>query len=80
MRARLRNGEISPFQRYLKMGASTADCIQQIAKSIPEVADSLARNFEIAIRLLQQEDACIFLVRVSSKAECICAFVAVKPK
>jgi hypothetical protein len=28
--ARLRNGEISLFQRFLKMGASTADCIRQI--------------------------------------------------
>src|ERR1700688_4698392 len=33
---RQRNGEISPFQRYLKMGASTADCIQQLAESIPD--------------------------------------------
>src|SRR6266481_3264641 len=35
-RARPRNGDISLFQRFLKMGASTADCIWQIAESIPE--------------------------------------------
>src|SRR6202790_5239080 len=35
-RARPKNGDISLFQRFLKMGASTADCIWQIAESIPE--------------------------------------------
>src|SRR5882672_9189099 len=36
-RARPRNGDISLFQRFLKMGASTADCIWQRAESIPEL-------------------------------------------
>src|SRR3984893_18964861 len=36
-RGRPRNGDISLFQRFLKMGASTADCISQRAKSIPEL-------------------------------------------
>src|ERR1700688_1319680 len=35
-RARPRNFDISLFQRFLKMGASTADCIRQVAESIPE--------------------------------------------
>src|SRR6267378_510376 len=35
-RARLRNGDISLFQRFLKMDNSTADCIWQRAESIPE--------------------------------------------
>src|SRR3984893_6039158 len=35
-RARPRNGDISLFQRFLKMGDSTADCIRQVAESIPE--------------------------------------------
>jgi hypothetical protein len=33
---RPRNGDISLFQRFLEMGASTADCISQIAESIPK--------------------------------------------
>src|ERR1700674_5698091 len=37
VRARPRNGGISLFQRFLKMGASTADCIRQTAESIPEL-------------------------------------------
>src|SRR5258706_3942856 len=36
-RARPRNGGISLSQRFLKMGASTADCIWQRAESIPEL-------------------------------------------
>src|SRR5712692_3804113 len=36
-RARPRNGDISLFQRFLKMSASTADCIWQRAESIPEL-------------------------------------------
>src|SRR6266446_4102935 len=36
-RARPRNFDISLFQRFLKMGASTADCIWQRAESIPEL-------------------------------------------
>src|SRR5260221_116176 len=35
-RARPRNGDISLFHRFLKMGASTANCIWLIAESIPE--------------------------------------------
>src|ERR1700677_4209765 len=37
VQARPRNGEISLFQRFLKMGASTADCMWQIAEAIPEL-------------------------------------------
>src|ERR1700687_353221 len=37
VRARARNGEISLFQRFLKMGASTADCIWRIVESMPEL-------------------------------------------
>src|ERR1700680_4623702 len=37
--ARRRNFDFSLLQRFLKMGASTADCIWQIAKSIPELLD-----------------------------------------
>src|SRR5258708_14205014 len=36
-RARPKNGGILRFQRFLKMGASTADCLWQIAESIPEL-------------------------------------------
>src|SRR6267142_2514353 len=36
-RVRPRNGGISLFRRFLKMGASTADCIWQRAESIPEL-------------------------------------------
>src|SRR5882762_5253207 len=36
-RARPKNGDISPFRRFLKMGTSTADCIWQRAESIPEL-------------------------------------------
>ena len=32
-----RNFDISRFQRFLKMGSSTAGCIRQIAESIPEL-------------------------------------------
>ena len=38
--ARRRNGDISLFQRFLKMDASTADCIRQRAESIPELHQS----------------------------------------
>src|SRR6202171_4150235 len=36
-RVRPRNFDISLFQRFMKMGASTADCIRQVAESIPEL-------------------------------------------
>jgi hypothetical protein len=36
VRARPRNGDISLFQQFLKVGASTADCIWQMAESIPK--------------------------------------------
>src|SRR6266446_5522970 len=39
VRARPRNGGISLFQRFLKMGASTADCISQRAELIPELRE-----------------------------------------
>src|SRR5580698_4617934 len=40
VRVRPRNGGISLFQRFLMMGASTADCIRQRAESIPELHES----------------------------------------
>src|SRR5580700_7216675 len=48
-RARLRNGDISLFQRFLKMGASTADCIWPRAESIPELRE---RSTNMKYRLL----------------------------
>src|SRR3981081_3614369 len=50
-RAKLRNGDISLFQRFLKMGVSTADCIWQTAKSIPELL-SHERSTIMKYRLL----------------------------
>src|SRR6267378_2581757 len=49
VRVRPRNGGISLFQRFLKMGASTADCISQRAESIPE---SHERSTNLKYRLL----------------------------
>jgi hypothetical protein len=46
VRARPRNGDISLFQRFLKMGASTADCIWQIAESIPNDVEASGINEE----------------------------------
>src|SRR6202795_2270425 len=37
VRVRPRNGGISLFQRFSRMGASTADCIRQRAEAIPEL-------------------------------------------
>src|ERR1700685_2274300 len=37
VRPRPRNGDLSLFQRFLRMGASTAECIWQAAPSIPEL-------------------------------------------
>src|ERR1700738_5105698 len=51
VRARRRNGDISPFQRFLKMGASTPDCIWRIAESIPELLNP-ERNTIMKYRLL----------------------------
>src|ERR1700682_6368726 len=48
-RARLRNGDISLFQRFLKMGASAADCIWPTAESIPELHE---RSANMKYRLL----------------------------
>src|ERR1700681_2068330 len=50
-RARPRNGGISLFQRFLKMGASTADCTWQRAESIPELLNP-ERNTIMKYRLL----------------------------
>src|ERR1700676_1598915 len=50
-RARPRNFDISLFQRFLKMGASTADCIRQVAESIPELLNP-ERNTIMKYRLL----------------------------
>src|SRR5258707_1122054 len=51
VRARPRNGGISRFQRFLKMGASTADCIWERAESIPELLNP-ERNTIVKYRLL----------------------------
>src|ERR1700692_2478315 len=48
-RAKLRNGDISLFQRFLKMGASIANCIWQRAESIPELHE---RSTNMRYRLL----------------------------
>src|ERR1700684_709925 len=50
-RARPRNGGISLFQRFLKMGALTADCIWQKAEPIPELLNP-ERNTIMKYRLL----------------------------
>src|SRR6266436_138726 len=50
-RARASKGDISLFQRFLKMGASTADCIWQRAGSIPEFLNP-ERNTIMKYRLL----------------------------
>src|SRR6478672_3226222 len=49
VRVRPRNGGISLFQRFLKMGASTADCIWQRAERIPELHE---RSTNMKYRLL----------------------------
>src|ERR1700732_2550994 len=46
---KLTNGGISLFQRFLKMDASTADCLWQRAESIPELH---ARSPNMKYRLL----------------------------
>ena len=46
MRARPRNRDISLLQRFLRMGASTADRISQPAESIPELP-----NHELTVKL-----------------------------
>src|SRR6266478_3390626 len=46
-----RNGDISLFQRFLKMGASTAACIWQRAESIPKSLNP-ERNTIMKYRLL----------------------------
>src|ERR1700726_856469 len=50
-RARPKNGDILLFQRFLKMGTSTADCIRQVAESIPELLNP-ERNTFMKYRLL----------------------------
>src|SRR3984893_3908231 len=50
-RARPSNGDISLFQRFLKMGASTADCTWQRAEPIPELLNP-GRNTIMKYRLL----------------------------
>src|ERR1700680_613740 len=50
-RARPRNGDVSLFQRCLKMGALTADCIWQRAESNPEFLNP-ERNTIMKYRLL----------------------------
>src|ERR1700731_1674573 len=50
-RARPRNGDVSLFQRCLKMGASTADCIWQRAESSPELLNP-GRSTIVKCRLL----------------------------
>src|SRR3984893_15759864 len=48
-RARLRDGDILLFQRFLRMGASTPDCIWPTAGSIPELHE---RSANMKYRLL----------------------------
>src|SRR5258708_4374383 len=48
---RQKNGDISLFQRFLKMGVSTADRIRQRVESIPELLNS-ERNTIMKYRLL----------------------------
>src|SRR6202035_3015551 len=48
-RAKPRNGGISLFQRFSRMGASTADCIRQRAEAIPELHE---RSTIVKYRLL----------------------------
>src|ERR1700682_5565126 len=48
-RARPRNGDISLFQLFLRMGASTADCIRRRAEAIPDLHE---RNTNMKYRLL----------------------------
>src|SRR6266478_6025163 len=58
VQARPRNGDISLFQRFLKMGASTAACIWQIAESILSCNDrerQLCDMRDITERLLSVE-------------------------
>src|ERR1700686_177023 len=50
-RAKPKNGDVSLFQRCLKMGASTADCIWQRAESNPEFLNP-ERNTIMKYRLL----------------------------
>src|SRR6202165_1229240 len=50
-RAKPKKGGISLFQRFLKMGASTADCIWQRAESIPELLNP-ERSTIVKYRLL----------------------------
>src|SRR6202166_4268568 len=50
-RVKLRNGAMSRFQRFLKMGASTADCMRQRVESIPELLNP-ERNTIMKYRLL----------------------------
>src|SRR5260370_32776640 len=45
------NGDILPFQRFLKMGVSTVDCIWQRVESIPEFL-SHERGTIVKCRLL----------------------------
>src|SRR6267154_400136 len=51
VRARPRNGDISRLRPFLKMGASTADCIWQRAESIPELLNH-KRSTNMKYRLL----------------------------
>src|SRR5882762_7374477 len=50
-RARLRNGDISLFQRFVKMDNSTADCIWQRVESIRELLND-ERRTNMKYRLL----------------------------
>src|ERR1700675_1485219 len=48
-RPKPRNGDISLSQQFLKMGASTTDCIRQRAESVPELHE---RSTKMKYRLL----------------------------
>src|SRR6266403_1991983 len=53
VRARPRNGGISRLRPFLKMGASTADCIWRIAELIPELLNH-ERNTIMKYRLFRK--------------------------
>src|SRR6476646_264602 len=57
---RPRNGDISLSQRFLKMGASTTDCIPQRAESIPELLNHKEHGYEIQIARQERTAAQMF--------------------
>src|ERR1700730_11118070 len=58
VRAKPRNGDILLFQRFLKKGASTADCRWQRAGSIPELLSSLSGTCNTECRVEGSQPLC----------------------